>query len=130
MARGNELYSDGAMMANNPAAVAVHEARRLYPDTPLELLVSVGTGRTEVPANLTRWGWDSTLNLLANSATNTETPHFALEDTLPSSVYYRFNPAMTPGPIDEIRPEVLALLKKEAKDSLKKPETSRRLDEL
>ena len=31
-------------MASNPSAVAVHEARAVYPGVPLELLVSIGTG--------------------------------------------------------------------------------------
>lgn len=31
-------------MASNPSAVAVHEARAIYPGVPLELLVSIGTG--------------------------------------------------------------------------------------
>lgn len=31
-------------MASNPSAVAVHEAKAVYPGVPLELLVSIGTG--------------------------------------------------------------------------------------
>lgn len=40
----DELYVDGGIVASNPSAVAVHEARAVYPGVPLELLVSVGTG--------------------------------------------------------------------------------------
>jgi hypothetical protein len=40
----DELYCDGGIVASNPSAVAVHEARAVYPGVPLELLVSIGTG--------------------------------------------------------------------------------------
>jgi calcium-independent phospholipase A2-gamma len=36
--------TDGALMANNPTAVALHEAKNLYPNVPVELVVSLGTG--------------------------------------------------------------------------------------
>jgi len=38
------LYCDGAITANNPSAIAVQEARTLYPGVPIELLLSLGTG--------------------------------------------------------------------------------------
>lgn len=38
------MYCDGGIVASNPAAVAVHEARALFPDIPIEMVVSVGTG--------------------------------------------------------------------------------------
>lgn len=41
---GGEIYCDGAMVASNPTAVAIHEARTLFPDVPIELVVSCGTG--------------------------------------------------------------------------------------
>jgi hypothetical protein len=33
-------------MANNPTAVALHEAKNLYPNVPVELVVSLGTGES------------------------------------------------------------------------------------
>lgn len=41
---GGEVYCDGGIVASNPAAVAIHEARTLFPDIPIEMLVSIGTG--------------------------------------------------------------------------------------
>ncbi|KAL7518065.1 hypothetical protein ACHAWX_002922 [Stephanocyclus meneghinianus] len=40
----DELYVDGGIVASNPTAVAVHEARTVFPGVPLEAIVSVGTG--------------------------------------------------------------------------------------
>jgi hypothetical protein len=43
-----ERFQDGAVTANNPAVVAIQEARLLWPDSPIEVFVSVGTGSTPV----------------------------------------------------------------------------------
>ena len=41
---GPNRWQDGAIVANNPAVVAVKEARLLWPDTPIDCLVSLGAG--------------------------------------------------------------------------------------
>ena len=41
---GDELYCDGGIVATNPAAVAIHEARSVFPEIPIDMIVSCGTG--------------------------------------------------------------------------------------
>lgn len=42
-----DLHADGAIVANNPAAVAVHEAKCIYPDVPIEVLVRAAEQRLQ-----------------------------------------------------------------------------------
>lgn len=37
-------FQDGAASANNPAALALSQARLLWPDSPIECLISLGSG--------------------------------------------------------------------------------------
>eukprot|EP00918_Siedleckia_nematoides_P009352 GHVU01020390.1.p1 GENE.GHVU01020390.1~~GHVU01020390.1.p1 ORF type:complete len:315 (-),score=44.47 GHVU01020390.1:316-1260(-) len=79
-----QLHADGALCANNPAAVALGEAKRLFPGVPVEALVSVGTGRlSEAPRDgrVGRWEW--LVNQLIHSATDTEGVHHVLQEFLP-----------------------------------------------
>lgn len=116
----DELYCDGGIVASNPSAVAVHEARTVYPGVPLELIVSVGTGAfTEVKVP-PRVGWDGVVAQILDSATDAEQVHHVLEDVfgedktaqhkqskLASTKYFRFNPMIgrpNTFPIDEVDP--------------------------
>lgn len=59
---GGELYCDGGIVASNPAAVAIHEARTIFPNVPIELVVSCGTGAFTEEKSEPRIGWVSTIN--------------------------------------------------------------------
>jgi hypothetical protein len=59
---GGEMYCDGGIVSSNPAAIAVHEARSVFPDVPIELVVSVGTGAFMEVKNPPRLGWDGIVN--------------------------------------------------------------------
>ena len=75
----DELYVDGAMLASNPTSVAVHEARTVFPDVPIELIVSVGTGRFKEIKVPPRVGWDGIVAQILDSATDAEQVHHAME---------------------------------------------------
>jgi len=143
---GEELYCDGGIVASNPAAVAIHEARTLFPNVPIELVVSCGTGGFIEEKSAPRIGWDGIIGQIVNSATDGEQTHYLLEDVLGqgsttrlgrSSVsktkYYRFNPVIGPPdsfPIDGTDPEKLAELYKIAQAYMGEKEEAQKLKEI
>ena len=64
------------MLVNNPTAIALHEAQRLWGNSvPIQCVISLGTGcyprrQSAVVSNANRWR-DKLLNVIA-SATDTE----------------------------------------------------------
>ena len=60
-------------MNNNPTAIALHEAQRIWQQTPIQCVVSLGTGYARSQSddsNTSKWR-DKLLNVIA-SATDTE----------------------------------------------------------
>mmetsp|Transcript_26153 Transcript_26153/g.38738 ORF Transcript_26153/g.38738 Transcript_26153/m.38738 type:complete len:916 (-) Transcript_26153:349-3096(-) len=143
---GGEIYCDGGIVASNPTAVAIHEARILYPDVPIELVVSCGTGRFVEQKSSPRVGWDGIISQIVNSATDAEATHHTLEDILGQDTstkhgsskvsqtrYFRFNPIVgTPEdfPIDGTDPAILEDLCKITADYLKEEEQAKKLKEI
>lgn len=116
-----ELHADGAIVANNPTAVALHETKCMYPGVPIELLVSVGNGAPPAFAgteeeNEKKMGWGDVVGSILASATSTEVVHHAIQDLFPPDKYFRFNPTTDSTQIDETHPETLASFVKEAQD--------------
>uniref|UniRef100_A0A8C6G470 PNPLA domain-containing protein n=1 Tax=Moschus moschiferus TaxID=68415 RepID=A0A8C6G470_MOSMO len=114
-ALGND-HQDGGLLLNNPSALAMHECKCLWPDVPLECIVSLGTGRYEsdVRNNVTYTSLKTKLSNVINSATDTEDVHVMLDGLLPPDTYFRFNPVMCENiPLDESRNEKLNQLQLE-----------------
>lgn len=138
---GDLLHQDGGIMVNNPTAVAVHEARLLWPHCQIQCIVSCGTGRTDPmykenqPLDTGVSSWKSKFMKILDGATDTERKfylilfclsdlkilflfegvHSILSDLLPPDTYYRFNPYLTEMiEMSENRPEKLIQLESDA----------------
>ncbi|KAM9650510.1 calcium-independent phospholipase A2-gamma-like isoform 2-T3 [Trichechus inunguis] len=115
-ALGNDLHHDGGLLLNNPSALAMHECKCLWPDVPLQCIVSLGTGRYEsdVRNTVMHTSLKTKLSHVINSATDTEEVHIMLDGLLPPNTYFRFNPVMCENiPLDESRNEKLDQLQLE-----------------
>ncbi|KAM9704951.1 calcium-independent phospholipase A2-gamma [Menidia menidia] len=113
---GKDLHQDGGLLINNPTALAIHECKCLWPNTPLQCVLSLGTGRYEtVGKNSTAYtSLKTKLSHVISSATDTEEVHTMLDALLPPDSYFRFNPYMSEDvPLNEKREEKLDFLKSE-----------------
>uniref|UniRef100_A0A1A8EYZ4 Patatin-like phospholipase domain containing 8 n=1 Tax=Nothobranchius korthausae TaxID=1143690 RepID=A0A1A8EYZ4_9TELE len=127
---GKDLHQDGGLLINNPTALAIHECKCLWPDTPLQCVLSLGTGRYETAGTSSTTTYTSLKTKLAHvisSATDTEEVHTMLDALLPQDTYFRFNPYMSEDvPLNENRKEKLNLLKSEAERYLERNEAKLR----
>ncbi|XP_023400308.2 calcium-independent phospholipase A2-gamma isoform X3 [Loxodonta africana] len=115
-ARNPTCPKDGGLLLNNPSALAMHECKCLWPDVPLQCIVSLGTGRYEsdVRNTVMHTSLKTKLAHVINSATDTEEVHVMLDGLLPPNTYFRFNPVMCENiPLDESRHEKLDQLQLE-----------------
>ena len=63
---GEQKFQDGALVTNNPTAVAYHEARRLWPGRKIDCVVSLGTGEPP-PSKQSGGTVDTFLTLIASA---------------------------------------------------------------
>ncbi|EIE23713.1 hypothetical protein COCSUDRAFT_41874 [Coccomyxa subellipsoidea C-169] len=111
-AHAKQRFQDGAATANNPAALALAEARLLWPGAPIEALVSLGSG--VVPVQRREKSMSAYLDI-GSSACSVERVDAALATLLPlvpGIAYFRFccEDVRCGIELDEIDPEQWALL--------------------
>ncbi|XP_071358567.1 calcium-independent phospholipase A2-gamma [Trachinotus anak] len=126
---GKDLHQDGGLLINNPTALAIHECKCLWPNTPLQCVLSLGTGRYETAGknSTTYTSLKTKLTNVISSATDTEEVHTMLDALLPPDTYFRFNPYMTEDiPLNESRVEKLNFLKGEGERYLERNEAKLR----
>ena len=80
------MYCDGGIVASNPTHIGIHEARNLFPDIPIELVVSIGTGGFLEQKSAPRIGWDGIIGQIVGSATDGEQIHHILGKRNPCSI--------------------------------------------
>ena len=75
------VHQDGGLIVNNPAALAIHEVRLLWPKEEIQCLVSLGTGRyyPHTREKYAESGLKSKINKLIASATDVEAVHIVLQ---------------------------------------------------
>jgi len=108
------LHQDGGVLVNNPTAVGLHESKILWPNAPIQCVVSIGSGRSilSVPKQMPNSDRSSSslkekVIKMVDSATDTEMTHTIMNDVLPQGSYFRLNPYMShPYTLDEIGPEM------------------------
>ncbi|KAM5172830.1 calcium-independent phospholipase A2-gamma [Mantella aurantiaca] len=122
---GNDLHQDGGLLINNPCALALHECKCLWPEVPLQCVISLGTGRYEGvgKSTATHTSLKAKLTNVISSATDTEEVHKMLDALLPPDTYFRFNPVMNEDiPLDENRKEKLNQLQSDGQNYLERNE--------
>nr|CAB3264983.1 calcium-independent phospholipase A2-gamma-like [Phallusia mammillata] len=120
----HNIHQDGGLLTNNPTGVALNECSLLWPNSPIQCVVSVGTGRYEPNVGPTS---DQFLTLkdkllkVVDSATSVSEVHTVMYDLLPDGTYFRFNPFIRePLQLDDFEPDKLDMLVEDARDYIDK----------
>eukprot|EP01103_Thecamoeba_quadrilineata_P001111 TRINITY_DN1098_c0_g3_i1.p1 TRINITY_DN1098_c0_g3~~TRINITY_DN1098_c0_g3_i1.p1 ORF type:complete len:971 (+),score=190.39 TRINITY_DN1098_c0_g3_i1:79-2991(+) len=110
------VFMDGALVANNPTIIGIHEARSIWKDRPIDCVVSLGTGKFSSFRNKTNLV--GIVNTVMGIALNPDTVHREVERMLQlntlNTKYFRFNPDNNEGdvPLDECDIKELKRLRK------------------
>ncbi|XP_071961055.1 calcium-independent phospholipase A2-gamma-like isoform X2 [Antedon mediterranea] len=111
------IFQDGGVLTNNPSALAIHECKLLWPNTPIQCVISLGTGRWDPQGSNVNQGFSTLKEKLVKimlSATDTQSVHTIMNDLLPPKTYYRFNPFLSEDfDLDENRPEKLNMMEED-----------------
>ena len=107
----------------------------MYPNVPVELVVSIGTGYNQQTTQSMGMGWDQLTSLIMASTTDTEDVDALLQDFLSPDKYFRFNPILQENiGIDVKEAGTLAELKETGKNMVRNmrntPEGRKRLETL
>eukprot|EP00927_Polykrikos_kofoidii_P036782 TRINITY_DN31034_c0_g1_i1.p1 TRINITY_DN31034_c0_g1~~TRINITY_DN31034_c0_g1_i1.p1 ORF type:complete len:775 (-),score=99.04 TRINITY_DN31034_c0_g1_i1:251-2290(-) len=108
-------HVDGAICANNPSMVAIHEAQVLWPGRPIGCFVSLGTGEVESGVKTSAGGMLYWAGVMLSMAIEVNRIHKETEVTLSSyngrgnacPSYFRINPTIPDVSIDESRKSVI-----------------------
>merc|ERR1719430_2249552 len=108
---GGRTLQDGAIVANNPASLALLECRQLWPSYPLHCLVSLGSGKSTALKEEGDGKAPSAKEFgikAVNAIVDTEPTHHLLNELIPDNSYFRLNPRLASLPdIDQVDPEAL-----------------------
>jgi len=108
---GGRTLQDGAIVANNPASLALLECRQLWPSYPLHCLVSLGSGKSTALEEEGDGKAPSAKEFgikAVNAIVDTEPTHHLLNELIPDNSYFRLNPRLASLPdIDQVDPEAL-----------------------
>uniref|UniRef100_H2YVJ2 PNPLA domain-containing protein n=1 Tax=Ciona savignyi TaxID=51511 RepID=H2YVJ2_CIOSA len=114
------------LLTNNPTGVALNECSLLWPNSPIQCVVSVGTGRYEPTIGPTSEQFLSLKDKLlkvVDSATSVSEVHTVMYDLLPPYTYFRFNPYIKePLLLDDFHPEKLDMLVEDAHEYIARNE--------
>jgi len=141
-AYGDMVLQDGGILLNNPTALAIHEARALWPKEEIQLVLSMGTGlqrslkkeELQLPPNkqqskAIKTEYIKNFNNFIDSVGSAEVVHTTLKDLLPQGTYFRFNPRYSDSfDIDEFRAEKLNELTKETTQYMAQPQQQNRVE--
>eukprot|EP01116_Phalansterium_solitarium_P021366 TRINITY_DN6615_c0_g2_i1.p1 TRINITY_DN6615_c0_g2~~TRINITY_DN6615_c0_g2_i1.p1 ORF type:complete len:1071 (-),score=310.82 TRINITY_DN6615_c0_g2_i1:67-3279(-) len=128
---GQEKHQDGGCICNNPTAVAVHEAKCLWPNKKIDCIVSLGTGSVGLREN--KGGFiERTVTEFIEGAASVERIHDLMADSYSEDVYFRFNPTGDSynSELDESSKEKLEEMRAATRDYVLQPEIDARFQQM